>query len=111
VNVGVDIQTFLKNNTATMHIQPLRPFEGLEARLAYSQYLLTLTPPLTGNSEFEHRTRVQAFFNRLNSIIKGIPSLFALRTIAEFIDFGKEPEMKLLVRADDATILNNAGGI
>jgi hypothetical protein len=109
--VGQDIQKHLKDNSASMHSQPLKPFEGLEADLAYSQYLLTLIPPLTANSGSAHRKQVEDFYKTLRTMTKGIPSYLTPSLLQSLIFFTMAQNVNLLVEANDAVILANAGGI
>ena len=102
LSAGPDIMEYLKDQRDAFVYEPLRPFKDpVESRLAYSQLMLSRTPPLATSWQSDHRRQHEILFKLLHQNIKGIPSFFDLAEsqINAALEYG------FLVVADDDQIM------
>lgn len=76
-----------------------------EARLAYSQYLLSRPSPLSFNWQNKKKTDVEVVLKRLHKTISGIPSLLYIERVEGILDLALEQET--LLDADDEQIMQS----
>lgn len=76
-----------------------------EARLAYSQFLLSRDPPLSFNWRGDKKADVEALLRALHTAISGVPSLFYQEMVEGILLVGKLQQT--LLDADDEKIMES----
>jgi hypothetical protein len=110
-NARKDIEDFIKSVNGRVYarkaieLQPISEFD--EARMAYSQYLISKEKPLAVNTRSDAQ---DYFFKALHNNIKGIPSLFNQINSPLLLEFAIGSNV--LLEANDEQIYENlrAGG-
>lgn len=113
-NAYRDIDNFIKNVNSRVYARKaieLKQIEEVEeARLAYTQHLLTLDKPLAVNTQKDKQGSVNNLFKSLHKHIKGVPSLFNNPILTPLLEYAVEENY--LLTANDEIIyesLNKQG--
>ncbi|HEX5270943.1 MAG TPA: CHAT domain-containing protein [Gemmataceae bacterium] len=106
---GGEIKEALRDRPAQARVHLLQRFRSPdEARLAYTQYLLSLSPPLSLSARADKKEWLQDFFDQFETLAQGVPSYVDVERnekLAGVIEFAQRPRVKLLIKADDAAIV------
>ncbi|HYR91263.1 MAG TPA: CHAT domain-containing protein [Terriglobia bacterium] len=102
IKAGPDISKFLSEHSSGVYKEMLLPFQRpTESRLAYGQYLMSQTPPLSPTWQMDKNEFVSTFFDSMHDVVQGIPS--RLDNFMGQIKFSRD--LKLLIESDDEAIL------
>ena len=105
-NARKDIDNFIKDVNSRVYarksIELKQIEEAEEARMAYTQHLLSLDKPLAVNTRKTKETDVNNLFTLLHKYIKGVPNLFNSPMLTPLLEYATD--QNVLLEANDEKI-------